>query len=289
MGDDAPDVAVEAGERLGRAGERAAWSMDHAAAISLLTRAASLLPEADVLRLDLECVLSHPLKMTGEWRRALSLLEDVVRRAEEIENRRVAARARVEMVWPLHLMGVSDADALIAGIEEAIAECEAASDTIGLARAWDARYAVESLMCRRFEAAYDALRRANDFYRELGLVGMKDSALVSAAVDGPMPLSDVIALAERLLAESESHPWTEPYLMLDLARHQALMAGFDSAQDLVVRSRTKLVEIGDDLAMTTRWPEAAALVAVLGGDGRSAEEILVPAIEAAAAREDTAW
>jgi tetratricopeptide (TPR) repeat protein len=118
---------------------------------------------------------------------------------------------------------------------------------------------------------------------------MKDSALVSAAVDGPMPLSDVIALAERLLAESESHPWTEPYLMLDLARHQALMAGFDSAQDLVVRSRTKLVEIGDDLAMTTLWPEAAALVAVLGGDGRSAEEILVPAIEAAAAREDTAW
>jgi len=77
LGADDIALAEEAGARLGEAGRRAIQRLDHRAAATLLLRAQSLVPESDVVQLD----LGVALKDSGTLKEAAALLSDVADRA----------------------------------------------------------------------------------------------------------------------------------------------------------------------------------------------------------------
>ena len=92
-------VAVRAGERLGRAGRRAVARGDLPAAVTLLTRAAALLPDSHGERRELLLLLGTPLIRTGDFARAENVLNDAGagcrrHRTEGAEQRRRRAVVR---------------------------------------------------------------------------------------------------------------------------------------------------------------------------------------------------
>src|SRR5207247_7329750 len=64
--DQAVQLAVEAGQKLGTAGLRAWKRADVAATVNLLGRAVELLPRTEPLRLELLCELGLALRTAGE-------------------------------------------------------------------------------------------------------------------------------------------------------------------------------------------------------------------------------
>src|SRR4029079_14604288 len=68
-------LAHDASARLATAGERALLSFDHAAAANLLERAAALLDEEALDRIEIECSLGPALRGVGRLDRAIELLE----------------------------------------------------------------------------------------------------------------------------------------------------------------------------------------------------------------------
>ena len=98
VGDDAAGLALEAGTRLAAAGERAAWSMDHRAAIALLERGRRLLPDGVPSRLRADCVHGFALYSSGEWREALHVLEGAHERARTVGDRKHELWALIEQL-----------------------------------------------------------------------------------------------------------------------------------------------------------------------------------------------
>ena len=198
-GDDVAGLSAEASERLARAGERAVWARDNRAAVSLLTRATALLPELDTRRLELECLVSVPLKNLLEIRRGDDLIAEVERYAAEIGNRRLELRAWIEQVWARLDEEGADVGAILAMVDTAARVCESEGDGVGVARAWQMRAIVE-YRSGRFGGAAEAAKIAADQYARVGAEGTFDSAVVNFLADGAAPLADVIALCESHLS-----------------------------------------------------------------------------------------
>jgi hypothetical protein len=287
-GDDADSLAEEAAERLGRAGERAVGSRDHRSAVTLLTRAATLLDEASLRRLELECLLSVPLKILWERDRALDLIDDVGRRAASIPNRRLELRAWVEQIW-LRFADASDPNAVVATLEETVRACEEEGDEFGVARALYTLAAAESLLRGRFDAGLDAARRCADIYARRGERGLVDSMLVSCMADGSVPLADAVAYAESRLRSNDMPRSLEALLTTDLALLKAHTGCFEESRVLLDHGRVRLSDAGDEVALQTRWSSSATTIDLLAGETRSAESIAARALAAAEAHGDRSW
>ena len=202
-GDDPASLVSDAVERLSRAGERAVWSRDNRAAVQLLTRAAALLPRTDTRRLEIECLLSVPLRNLWEIRRGDDLIAEVERYAAEIGNRRLELRAWIEQVWARLDEEGADVGAILAMVDTAARVCESEGDGVGVARAWQMRAIVE-YRSGRFGGAAEAAKIAADQYARVGAEGTFDSAVVNFLADGAAPLADVIALCESHLSAGTS-------------------------------------------------------------------------------------
>jgi ATP/maltotriose-dependent transcriptional regulator MalT len=70
----------------------------------------------------------------------------------------------------------------------------------------------------------------------------------------------------------------EGLLLSSLAVFKAWVGLFDEAVDLLERSRARLLEMGDDVAVATQWTWYAADVAVLARDPRRVREIVEPVL-----------
>ena len=147
-GEEATELAAEAGARLAVAGERAAWGMDHPAAAGLLERARGLLAEGDARRLRAECVLGFTLKSTGEWQKAIGLLGETVERARAAGDRKHELWGAVERLWPQTLEGTASYDDMAA----VGAEVEALALATGIHSSSPAR----ATRCRPSTAGRDA-------------------------------------------------------------------------------------------------------------------------------------
>lgn len=285
-GDRADDVALEAGKRLAAAGERAAWSMDHRAAIGLLVRAAALMPEHQTERLRAECVLSFARKSVGEFQRAHELLDDVARRGREAGDRKHELWARVEQLVP-RLPGGSGTDEARALVDEAILLISEA-DPIALGRALDARASIDYRR-GRLEDAYAAEERAAAAYMRGGLVGFKDAVLVGMAIDGPLSLSEASALCQRCLREPDAPRWREGYLLTMLAELEQYAGRLDRARDLLEAARARLLDDDQVFAVETTWALVSGMLAIAAGQAGEATQVLIPALEAAQERDDSVW
>ena len=289
IGDEAEVLAAQASERLARAGERAAWSRDHRAAVSLLARAIALLHETQPRRLELECLVSVPLKNLWEWRRALEFLEDVARRAVEIGNRRLELRARVEQVWPLIVAGRTDADMTMRLLQEAVRVCEAENDLLGVARAWATLVTVESRFRQRYDAALDAAMRAADCFERYGVPGVADGLIVDVMTDGAVPVEEAVAYCESRLEEAHIPRSLGATILMQLASLKGLTGKFEESRDLLDGARSRCLEVGEEVHIATVGSLVAAKVELLAGNTQKAEAVAESGLEEATAREDRVW
>ena len=138
-------LAEDAGRRLGVAGIWAWQRYDAPAAINLLQRAASLLPESHAGRLELLCELGTVYKFLSDDAAADAALTEASRLAAESGSARVQMRAELEQAWPRYLRGDVRGDEIVALAHRAIPAFEAVGDDRGLGRAWLLIAAVRSL------------------------------------------------------------------------------------------------------------------------------------------------
>jgi tetratricopeptide (TPR) repeat protein len=136
------DEAVELGRRaagwLGSAGLRAPGRGDQAAAVALLSRAVSMLPDDDAERIQLLPELGEALGDCGDYASAIAVLREAVERAEAIGDRRTRS-------YGVLLLGAArrntdpefTAEEALDEAEEVLGMFEELADELGQARAWD--------------------------------------------------------------------------------------------------------------------------------------------------------
>jgi DNA-binding SARP family transcriptional activator len=283
-----PELAGEAGHRLGVAGMRALRRNDAAAATDLLERATALLGD-DPSAIELRWGLGTAIKFSGDWLDANARLAAVAEEAARRGDRVIELRARVEQLWPKVARGGLRPEAASAFLENARAELEEAGDDIGLGRAWHLTSVVLGACEFRNGDAQRAAAAAARFYASCGFAAGHTIVLrANAFVRGPVPVHEAIEQCERIVADAETPVWTSFALPL-LAAAEVMAARFDEAREHLQEARIGRAEFADRGTLATSWAMEAARVELLAGDPARAEEILAPSVEVLRTGDDASW
>jgi tetratricopeptide (TPR) repeat protein len=253
-------LALAARGHLTSAGGRALLRSDGPASVSLLERAAALVPDGE-LDTVLETDLIGALFLAGRG-------DDAVQRARSMTERASAAGDYVaevcgrmaEASCRMHFDPEGAADELAALVEEALPELEARGDHFGLYSAYRALGEISN-MRGRADAQLEALDRAHDHGRRAGLprelVGWRSSALIH----GTTPLPEVLVWLE----EEEARGMRSIPLRMHKAETLALLGRFDEARALVASVRAELADRGGGLRLAMAFG-SSAYVEFLAGD-----------------------
>jgi tetratricopeptide (TPR) repeat protein len=243
-------LAHEASARLASAGQRALLSFDHAAAANLLERAAALLDEEALDRMEIECSLGLALRGVGRLDQAIKLLESTAGRARVAGHRTIELRARVELVLPHLTGGQLTAEEAGALLDEAVAVLTEADDVIGVARA-ETTYVNLLLANRRLDGAFAHAERADAAYRSLGRSGQIDTTAVRVALQSSTTVQEAIRACERSLAGHPDSPRVRAYLLVYLGVLRALSGAIAEAREASTAARSLLKDLGEDVGLGT--------------------------------------
>ena len=193
-------LASRAAARLASAGMRAAAAREDAAAVSLLSRASSLLPHSALERLELLSVLGESLEGIADHARASdeiyaeALAGAVAGGHRAVEGRVRLGRAGVEFVTDPTV----GPDEIVAEVEEAIAILEEVGDQQALAKAW--RLIGETRLYQgRAADGQRALERALDrvdLDASLRTATAVFFAMGICLLEGPVPLDRAFSFAQ---------------------------------------------------------------------------------------------
>ena len=259
---------------LGSAGRRAFARNDMAAAANLLRRAAELLPERDVRRLQMLPDLGEALTEIGELAWAELFLTQAADAAAELGDERLAAEVRLVLLLQRRYAERLDrwTATLLEEAEAAVVIFEAAGDHAALARAWRLVMNAHGV-ARRFGEAAAAAERAGEHARLSGDVRQEAraaSGYAMAALYGPTPVAEAIARCEQALVESRGDKRLEGLVLCLLAPLRAMQGDFEVAREHYARGRALLEDIGGKLiAASTTFN--ASTVDMLAGDAPAAE------------------
>lgn len=262
------ELARRAAASLGVGGRRALARGDMPAAVTLLGRAAALLPATDVERAVVCTELGKALTEMGDMTAAAKAIDEATSVAERTGD--LVARTRAGLA---RLMLASSVD-LTGWVDEASGEAERAiavltdlGDDLGLAQAWGVLCEVHYLR-GRVAASEEALRRCGEHARRAGdLREETDTAagLAWTAVEGPVPVQEAIDRCEATLRRYAGHRSVEARTWRALAMLRAMRGELDESRALLRRSAEGFTDLGQRywLAATD---DVAGRVALLAGD-----------------------
>jgi class 3 adenylate cyclase/tetratricopeptide (TPR) repeat protein len=277
LGEGSAELATRAGERLGAAGRRAlVGGGDVASAVSLISRAVTLLPEEHPLRRELLTDLGSALMMTGDFTRAEGVLEEAVTAATAVGDARLESRALIEREFHKTFAGSEDASLTIPEVTaRAIPPLEAAGDHLGVAKAWRLRSEV-AIRAAHWGARADALERALEHARQAGDVREEATIIAHLAQSlyyGPTPVEDAIARCEGFLTEGRGNRSLEASIGSTLAGLHAMRGDFDEARGLWTEAG-KLYEALGLMFRRAARSHIPAAIEMLAGDYEAAEREL---------------
>jgi class 3 adenylate cyclase/tetratricopeptide (TPR) repeat protein len=201
----AAELARKAAERLAVGGHRAGQRADLPAAVNLLGRATSMLERLEPRRIELLIDLAVALRDQGEYGRATEALDEAVKAADELGDRRLLAHARVGQLEQ-QTRGAPDT----AGIREqalaAVAVLEEEGDDLGLARSWSLLAYAPYLDAQAAETE-QALERAIDYAARAGARREEAANLMYIAehgLHGTIPLPDGVLRCDELLGRIQN-------------------------------------------------------------------------------------
>ncbi len=243
-------LAREAAERLGAAGHRAFTRGDAAAAVNLISRAVALLPADDPSRVGLIPNARVVQGLSGDLSWADRVLTEAVAAAAATDDRGLEAHALVQRGF-LRLFTQPDVapEELFEVAEHAIAVFGEFGDELGLARAWRL-VAQAHYLARRGGPSAEASSRALEHARLAGdRLELREIVewLCVALMLGPTPAPEAAARCEGLLADVGRDPILEPTVLSVLANIQAMQGRVEQANELLVRWRHAVDELGESI------------------------------------------
>jgi len=264
-----PEVAGAAGERLGRAGYRAAARGDTSAAGGLLERAVALLPSGP-RRNELLWELAIQRSLVGHGE-ATTTLEEAASEAARHGDDRVAARATVERAARGLNTDEIGPDEVLAAAENALATLEREQDVRGQGRAWLAVVAAYNFRCDMARMG-EAAARAEACGRSIGFstaasLSAQATALCWGSVPVPAAIEACLALLDRADRAGRAN------VLAALGVLHAMLGGFDDADALLRESAAAYDEVGLVVTRHTTWALAAIAVTRLSGRDADAESL----------------
>jgi class 3 adenylate cyclase len=247
-------LATAAARRLESAGRRAIEREDGRAALNLLERASALI-SASHLDISLELSVVWALFEVGQIADAAARAEAASARAAETGDQIGQLRAELPRLYLLsHLYPAEWLGQLAELIERARPIFERTADDAALGSLELATWALEHYRCR-FGAAADAAARACQHFTAAGehyMANWCGKWAISAAVFGPMPVTEVLAWLDQQAAELDSAPiWIGVWR----ARTLPLIGRFDEARAEHRANVERMIDRGDRLgvALSSSW------------------------------------
>lgn len=282
------DLGRRAAAPLASAAGRALARGDMPAAVNLLDRATSLLPERDPQRLELLPQLAFSLLETGDFTRLQSVVAEF-QVVEEVERRRTSAVAANSGDPRL------EAQALILGLwmrmftspegwaEEAereamraIAVFEELGDERGLAKAWAllGQAHLYKTQFARGEVAWENAAvhaHVSGDYRD----EMECLSYVAICVwAGPTPAEEGLRRCQELLERGRGDKKSMSTALFVQAEMEAAFGHFQEAREHIVQAKALLREVGATVWMAGPLAQFAGLVELWSGDPIAAEREL---------------
>jgi tetratricopeptide (TPR) repeat protein len=271
---DAEGLAVRGAERLESAGRRARARSDYPGAVSLLERAAALLPDGHPRRVRLLPDLGSALIEAGRLADSHHVLADASRAAAAAHDECAAARTLVQQEF-LRLHGESAGTAEgLAVVEQVVPVFERDGDDYGLCHAFRLRgwlYWIEA----QADAAAGAFEQAAAYARRAGAEHERIEILrwvANSLFLGPTPVTDGIRRCDAIRREVSGNPATAADVLQSLAALHAMEGRFDQARELLANSSAVFEELG--LTLTTASGHDRAWIELLAGDPVAAERSL---------------
>jgi class 3 adenylate cyclase/DNA-binding winged helix-turn-helix (wHTH) protein len=272
---DAEALAERAAKHLEAAGRRALGRSDYTGAVSLLERAATLIPDDHARRATLLPDLGAALIEAGRLTDADRVLGEAARAAAAAGDECAGARVLVHEQFLRLERGESSGTAEAAAvIERVVPVFERGGDYVGLCeqlrlRAW--LYWIEA----QADAAARAWEQAAAYAHRAGAEHERTEILRWVAVSlvlGPTPVADGIRRCEGIRREVSGNPAAAADVLQALAALHAMEGRFDHARELLADSSAVFEDLG--LTLTTVAGHDRALVELLAGDPVAAEQCL---------------
>jgi class 3 adenylate cyclase/tetratricopeptide (TPR) repeat protein len=261
------ELAVRAGERLARAGRRAVRRGDLPAAVSLLTRAAALLPDSHAERQQILPILGSALMRTGDFSRAEPVLDEALQGARAAGDRRLELRTLIEReFFRAFTHPEASVEEIVSVAEDAIPLLEELGDDLGLAKAWWLKSEVDMNACRwgaraqSLERALEHARKAEDAGEQATLSALLGQALYY----GPTPVEEAIRRCEELLATRPEDRLMNASVKGFLAGLRAMQGNFEEARALQAKARALYQELGQRFRIAARSLVAAEIETLAG-------------------------
>jgi tetratricopeptide (TPR) repeat protein len=258
-----------AGERLGRAGMRALQRGDVPAALNLLGRATSLLPEDSERYRELLIELSVARWLAGDTTETLAEPAGAWHRAGD---RRHSLRAQLELAY-FRAFGEGRSEDVIETAERAIPIFEAVGDQRALGRAWLMAGSIRAGFECRYGVAEAAFEHALEHYRRAGWpISICAAEIAGALYFGPRPVEEGLVRAADLLAQ-DIGVLGEANLDAWVAGLHALRGSFGEARDLVGQASEIYESLGLTLGAAQTCGHVGGMLELLSGDAEAAERV----------------
>jgi DNA-binding SARP family transcriptional activator len=266
-------IAQRASLHLARAGRRAYARGDMPAAVNLLGRAVSLMPDDDPARIERLVDLGEALREIGDFDWARSVLGEALASASAAGDEVTASHARIVLRRIEGQVSETSLHELIEAAERAIGVFEPAGDERGLGKAWHLLGYSALVECRAGSAeaaarrAVEYARRARDNRTEAHGIGL----LAGCALLGPTPVYEALRAWEEILYEPPAQRRVLATACRALAGLNAMIGRFDEAREYCRRDKEILSELGLRLSAAGA-AEVYGLVEQLAGDLNSAAD-----------------
>jgi class 3 adenylate cyclase len=265
-------LAEDGGRRLGKAGVRAAKRGDVPAAISLLGRATSVLPQPSSLESDLLVELGIMLRLAGDLERAQRVLTSATSNATAAADRRVELRARMEDAYVRNALMSETSDELLDAAMKAIPVFEAAGDDRLLGRAWLLVGWVHGGHRGQNQLRLEAAERALAHYRRSAWpVSTAVGEIANALYFGPTPVREAIDRCESLLRTEGLDRHGHANVVAYLGGQVAQIGDFARARASIELATAAYEELGQRTSAAAYCGLILAEVDLLAGDAATAE------------------
>ena len=285
-------LAARAGAYLALAGRKAFSRGDIVAASNLLSRAVSLLPSADPLRLAVLPTLGEALMMTGDLEGAGVTLDQAFQEATERGDLAVLGHiVLVRTTQRLFTQPEGWVAAARSEVERAIPVFEELGDHLGLTRSWRLLSLIELNACR-YAATGDAMDKSAEFAR---LAGDRREELESLSwlplplFAGPTPAPEGIQRCREILDRAEGDRKVEGSVLLIRAALEAMTGEVDTARTTLASAREAFEDLGLEFWIAGPVSQFAGWIELAAGDPVAAERQLRPGYEALREMGESSW
>jgi len=256
------ELTAAARRRLTAAGFRANLRQDYGAAVSLLERAAVLVPASE-LDLALETEIGEALIWIGRGDEALGRAEALAELASASGDRVGELCGQIQAGAVNLYRGSEHApEELTALVERALPLFEAAGDDMALYLAYSARSEAAEIR-GRWDAGRDAYERAIAHARRAGYIPPGTVGRRAASrFFGTTPVAELLVW----LDENEQPAGRDQFLLAYRAGALAMQGDFVEAREILAQMRTELAERGGGMLLANIMAFESVDVELLAGD-----------------------